>query len=130
MAYTGYEATLSGSVTGALTKVVSITWSGADSEIITLKTLADTNRWVSKIAGSRDAGELTINCEYDKTQYATLIGEVGDVAETWTATLPDNTTIVCSGIVKGVGGLEINTEGAIVYSLTIPLSGEPAVTAG
>ena len=129
MAYIGYGATLSGATTGSISNITGITWSGADSETIVIKTLADTNRWVEKIAGSRDAGDLTINCIYDKTQYASLIGAVGDDEEQWTLTLPDSSTIVCDGIVKNVSGLENNTEGAIVYSFTIVLSGQPAFTA-
>ena len=102
---------------------------GVDGEVIVLKTIEDVNRWVTKIAGSRDAGELTVECEYVKTQFATLISRQLEAAETWTSTLPDGTTIVCSGLIKNVSNLNQDTDGAIIYTVGIPLSGEPTVTA-
>ncbi len=93
-----------------------------------LKTIADVNRWVGKLAGSRDAGQLTIECEYDKTQFATLISRQGEANETWTGTLPDGTTIVCDGHIKNVSDLNENTDDVMTYTVGVPLAGEPTVT--
>ena len=128
MGITGYGGTLGGSVTGTLSNIRSITWTGVDGEVIVLKTLADVNRFASKIAGSNDAGELSVECEYDKTQFSTLISRQGQSVETWTSTLPDGTTIVCSGFIRNVSDLSETTADAMTYTSAIPLSGEPTVT--
>lgn len=128
MATSGYGATVAGSVIGTIGNIMSVTWSGVDSETIEFKTLADVKRMVNRIAGSRSPGEMTITCVYDATQFKTLVDKSSGDNETWTITLDDGTTIVCDGHIKNVADLGINPDNVKQYTVNIPFSGAPIVT--
>ena len=129
--YSGYGGTLSFSDIAAISNIISIAWTGVDGETIVLKTLADVNRFCTKMAGGQDAGELSVVCAYDATQFNTLMTNGNSTTNVVvTHTLPDGSTIVCNGFYKKPGALDLNTDPNVVqYTFVVPLSGEPTFTA-
>jgi len=129
MAFTGYSGTLAGSTFGTVSDIQDLTWTGLVGNIISYKTLGDTNRYLNKCSGSRDPGELQVTCIFNATQYAAFKTAVdNDTDETWTLTTADGDTIVCDGRVITAGETKMEPDAVMLHTVTIALTGEPVIT--
>ncbi len=119
----GHGTTLSGSSLGTVGEVIDIDLGGIEATDIDLGSMDSTDKYKDFISGMIDAGEISFNCIYDKTQASSLYGAVG-TSDTFTVTFPDSATFVASGYVKNVG-TTIPFEDKIEQSVTIKISGKP-----
>lgn len=128
MGYAGMNITLAGASTGAIGHLTRIEWDGPRVGVIDCTDSSSTNKWREKIPGLKDAGRLTVDLMFAKALWNSIVSAIGGTAETWTMTLPDTSTLACSGFIvegpHGGGALEDPVAG----SLTIELTGQPTFT--
>jgi hypothetical protein len=124
---TGLGTTLAGSVTGTLTGKVEITCEG-----VTIGEIDDTDlesdEWEEFISGLKRAGTWSVRVKYAKALFAKLNTDFG-VSQTWTMTLPDNSTYVATGFINRVP-LTVPVEQHMMIDTGIRISGEPVFTQG
>jgi len=131
----GYAATLvSSQSAGTVGNIQSINIAGQTRDVVDISTMASTGKFKEYIAGMADAGELTVEVNYDGTTSTVAAalqadyagGTVGD----WTITLPGTAASVfaCSGLISNLG-TAIPKDDKITQSITIKLSGVPSFTA-
>lgn len=123
----GFGTTLSGSTTGVIVEITSISHPSIESGDIDITTMSSTNGWREFTPALKDAGELTVEIFYTVAQTNTIEALIGGTAETWTVTFPDGGAWACSGYVKSLGGATPMDDG-ITQSMTIKLSGQPTFT--
>ena len=123
----GYGTTLSGATTGEIAEITNISIGGMEVDDLDLTTMDATNKWRIFKAGLKNAGELTLEVLYEKTNMATMLAALGAANEDWTITLPDGSTFVCSGYLRSIGA-EVPVEDRISQSIVLKLSGEPTFT--
>lgn len=127
----GYGTTLSGASTGALGRIVSLTWSGARRAVIDVTTTTSTNRYKEYIFGTVDPGEITARCVLDYTvtsdgqKHKAYLDAVKTNAapEAFTVTYADSQTLLGYGYVKScipfdVGGIDNRVEFEVTIKLT------------
>jgi len=124
----GFGTTLSGAVSGVIVEITRIGIDGMDVPELDVTTMASTSGWREFIAGLKDAGALTLDLLYEKSQFSTMLGILGGTVEAWTITLPDSSTFVVDGFLKGLGA-EIPMDDKILSSASLKLSGVPEFTA-
>lgn len=127
MANIGHGTTLSGASTGSIGQILSVGLPDQQVDDIDVTTMASTNKWREFMAGLKDAGVLTLQLLYEKSNYNTVQGALGAAAEAWTITFPDSSTFACSGYINANGG-DDPLEDKITQSVTLKLSGEPTFT--
>jgi predicted secreted protein len=120
----GHGATLEGSSTGTLGKLVNINWSGLMVEDIDVSNFDSTGKWREYESGFKDNGEITAELIFDATLMDTLIDAFGGDNETWTLTLNDGNALVCEGHIRSLG-LTVPMEDAVKIPVSIKLSGQP-----
>lgn len=123
----GFGTTISGSVAGAIAQVTSVSVSGMAATDIDVSTMDSVNAWKEFIPGMKEAGEFSLGLLYERENHDVIQGSLGADPETWTVTLPDGSTFVCSGYVKGLG-IEVPMDDKISQTATIKLTGEPTFT--
>lgn len=112
--------------TTALGELISVNPSGIEVSDIDISTMSSTDKWRTFVAGIRNAGELTVEIVFDAAEYTKLIAQLSlSTIYTWTVTLPDTSTFICTGFVKTLGGASPHDD-KITQSLTIKLTGTPA----
>lgn len=126
--YVGHGTTLAGVSTGTIGKILRMSWDGINAGVIDVTDFDSTNKFIEKIAGLKDATRLNVDIKYDKTLFNTVEGAIGASNENWTVTLPDSSTLVCSGFIQDAGRLEVPLPDKVTSSLVIELSGEPTFT--
>lgn len=125
----GFGTTLSGSTSGAVANITSITTPGPEAGDIDVTVMSSTLGWREHIpSGLKEAGTIEVGCWYVKAQSAVFAALVGAASQTWTITLPDGSTWACSGYVQKLGG-ESPLDGGITQPITIKLTGQPTFTA-
>jgi predicted secreted protein len=124
----GYGTTLSGSISGAIARIRRITTGGGGTKVIDVSAADSPDAYNEFIAGMTDAGALTLDLVYDKTNYDAVQNALGGSNETWTITLSDNSTFVASGFLKG-NDLAIPMDDAVTQSASLKISGKPTFTA-
>lgn len=126
--YKAKDFTLVGTTHGAVGYFKRIAWSGASCGVIDVTDSSSTNHWREKISGIKDAGQITLTIQYDKTLLASLLTALG-TEDSWTLTFPCTSTLVVTGFIQAGPGGEGELESGIDGTLTIELSGAPAFTA-
>ena len=124
----GYGTTFSGSVTGDIGFVRSVSVGGMSAGDINISHLDSPGAWEEFIAGMKDAGDISLDVVYERTNHAALQAALGGSNENWTITFPDGSTFVCSGYINNLG-VESPREDAITQSVSIKLSGAPTFNA-
>ena len=123
--YANKDSTLSGAAHGAVAYFKSISWDGPSIGSIDVTDSSSTNQWREFIGGLKQAGNLTLTLQYNATLWDSLITALG-MSDTWTLTLPDTSTLICTGfLMQGPGGGG-DLESGIDTDVTIQLSGQPA----
>lgn len=125
----GYGTTLSGATTGIVVEVTNVSFGDTVTDQIDISNMDSDNSYREFIAGMLDAGEITLTCNYNKTQTAAFrTNQDTKAKEVWTITLPDSSTFVCSGFISSVG-TPIPFDDKVTQDVTIKLSGKPTFTA-
>lgn len=72
--------------------------------------LQSTDRWKTYVAGLKDGGEVTVDCHYTETLFATLYAELGE-SGTYTIEFNDSDDVIqfdgyCKKVEPTIGGPE------------------------
>lgn len=128
MGLSGHGTTLEGESAGSIGEITRIAIGGLEASEIEVTTMDSTDAWREFIAGLLDAGELEIDLRYEKSNFDTILGLLGGSNDTWTITIPDDSTFVCDGFFKTLGN-EMPVDGGVEGSASIRLSGKPVFSA-
>lgn len=123
----GYNTTLTGSVTGKVGQLTKLGINGMEVNDIDVTWMESPERWREFIAGLKDAKEIQCEALYEKANMAMLLAALGDVNEDWTILLPDGSIFMCEGYIKTLGAA-IPMDDKISQPLNIKLSGKPTFT--
>jgi len=123
----GKNTTLTGSVSGAIGNVTSITMPTQARDPVEITTMGSTSNFREFIPGLLNAGELTFELNYDGSAGGdanVLNTALTEDAETWTVVFPDTSSFACSGFITSIGGAS-PMDDKITQSVTIKLTGVP-----
>lgn len=130
----GYSITLSGATSGAVGKLLSVSYDGPEATVIDTTTFDATNAWKTAIAGMKNARSARMRLQYDKTLHNTLTAAITTAAQTWTFTPNDCTTsdstLAISGFLAGGPSFVGEMNGQIESEITLQFTGAPTFTAG
>lgn len=127
----GHGTSLVGGTAGTIGNIISVNVGGQTRDPIDKSTMDSTSKFREFISGMADAGELTVEVNYDGA--ASGVGDSlstayqGGTAETWTITFVDASTFACSGFITNLG-FAAPFEDKISQSITIKLTGVPTFT--
>lgn len=122
----------------AIGNIMSVTGPNQTRDPIEISTMDSTSKWREFIPGMLDAGEITVELNYDGSSGGNANGlsvQLTASAYTWTVNFNDATNTVltnqsqwrCSGIVTSLGHA-IRFDDKISQSLTIKPTGAPTYT--
>ena len=124
--------TKSGSETEDLkiANLTSIGEIGVESEEIDATDLDSPNNYKEFIAGSKDAGEVSLagNIKDETNVEKMLALAESQSLESWTVTYPSGATWAFTGFVKSFKDGEKTPDGLATFSATIRISGKPVYT--
>ena len=114
-------------VVGGLTSIGEI---GVESEEIDTTDLESADGYKEFIAGSKDAGELSLagNIKDETTVEKMLALAESQSMESWKVTYPSGATWTFSGFIKSFKDGEKTPDGLATFSATIRISGKPTYT--
>lgn len=127
----GHGTTLTGATSGLIGNIMSVAVDGMTRDPIDISTMDSVNKWREFIAGMLDAGEITLDINYDGSAAGIVNALNAALAsgalETWTVVFPDTSSFASSGLVTSLG---INSpfDDKMTAPVTIKLSGEPTFT--
>lgn len=114
----------------ALAEVNSITGPSMSREQIDVTSLDSTGGYREHIGGFRDGGEITLNMNFTRANYVTLVGEFeDDDSRNMQIVFPDSgeTTLDFAGIVTDLP-ISIPTDDKITLDVTIKVTGEVSLS--
>lgn len=113
-----------------IANLTSIGEIGVESEEIDATDLDSPNNYKEFIAGSKDAGEVSLagNIKDESNVEKMLALAESQSMETWTVTYPSGATWEFSGFVKSFKDGEKTPDGLATFSATIRISGKPVYT--
>jgi len=113
-------ATIAGGTVGALGQVTGARINGGPVEEIDITTLASTIK--ATLAGTPDAGSMEIDLRYTQAGLDKIYDNVGLVAEVWTITLSNLSTITFSGYISTNPQVTISGGMPVDISFTVKLT--------
>ena len=115
-----------------IANLTSIGEIGVESEEIDATDLDSPNNYKEFIAGSKDAGEVSLagNIKDETNVEKMLALAESQSIEEWTVTYPSGATWTFSGFVKSFKDGEKTTDGLATFSATIRVSGKPVYAKG
>ncbi len=108
--------------------ITSITLPSRTVAAIKVTDLDATNKWESYIPGMLDAGELTLELNFDGSDSGNsnkLNTALTAAAKDWVIVFPDTSTFTCNGFMTSLGGGSANNDDKITETVTLKFSGEP-----
>jgi len=130
MAKKGFGTTLSGSIAGAIGKIIDFSEAMMEeAEIIDATNMASPGQYKEKDVGLLDAGRISFTLEYDggASGITDVINTNKFVKQTWTVTFPDGATRSCDGFIYTLSTPAPLRE-KIVQTVGIEFSGQPTFT--
>jgi predicted secreted protein len=120
----GHGTTLTGSTSGTVGNVLRVGIGGRTRDMIDISTMDSTDKFREFMAGMADAGELTIEMNFDDGAIATALNSAWENAtsETWTVNLGIKTW-VGTGIISSLD-IDDPYDDKITQSMTIKLTGK------
>jgi len=127
----GHGATLAATTVGTVGNVINVSVDGQTRDPVDISSMDSTSKFREFIAGMADAGEITVEVNYD--------GSAAGVADklntsyqagtilTWTITFSGINTFVCNGIITNLG-IATPFDDKITQSITIKLTAVPTFT--
>ena len=121
------DTTFAGATALAIGYWKRLAWDGPSAGTIDVTDVSSANDWKEFLAGLKDAGSITLSLQFEKALWAKLITNLG-VTYTWTITLSDGSTVVCSGFLTQAPGASGELESGVDADVTIKLSGPVTFT--
>lgn len=138
MSYTEQHSngtTLTGSVSGLIGNIVSMSHSGMTVNMEDVTDLDGTEDessvkqpWRRFIEGLVDAGEITLELNMTDDTADDLIQLIAAAPETWTMLFPDSGKVAADGFFTSVSPFNLDMDNPASMSGTIKLSGSVAIT--
>lgn len=127
----GHETTLSGATVGDVGNIISISGPDQTRDSIDISTMDSISKAREFISGLWDAGEVTIEINYDGASGGTANDlstafQLG-TGEVWTIAFPDTSTWAATGFITSLGHA-IPVDDKITQSFTIKFTGVPTYT--
>ena len=113
-----------------ISEVTSISSPNLSADTIDVTTHGSTGRYREFIQGLRDGGEITIEGMYNTSSSATIVAQLNTSATvTATVDLPTtpSTTRFTASVICTAFSSEAPVDGAISYSATFKVSGQPSI---
>lgn len=130
----GHATLLSNTSYTTLLNIISITGPNQTRDPIDISTMDSSAKWREFIPGMLDAGELTLELNYDGAADAAFGGRANTfnamltaAVSTWTVQFPDASTWACPGFLTALGHA-ISFNDKITQSASIKFSGAPTYT--
>jgi len=123
----GTSLSIGGTTVG---NIVSISGPDQSRDNIDISTMDSSSKWREYIPGMIDAGELTVEVNYDGTASGDanfLSQQITATAQTCLITFPDTSSFSCSGFITGLG-YAIPFDDKVSQSVTLKLTGTPTYT--
>ena len=114
----------------AVGNIISLSGPDQSRDSIDISTMDSTSKWREFIPGMIDAGEVTLDLNYDGSAAGTanlLAAHLTSTAETWLVTFPDTSTWSSSGFMTALGHA-IPFDDKITQSVTVKFTGSPTYT--
>lgn len=113
-----------------ISEVTSISSPNLSADTIDVTTHGSTGRYREFIQGLRDGGEITIEGMYNTSSSATIVAQL-NTSTTVTATVDfpttPSTTRFTASVICTAFSSEAPVDGAISYSATFKVSGQPSI---
>lgn len=127
----GHGSSLAGGTVGDVGSIISMSIDGMTRDAIDISTMDSDSKFREFISGMADAGEITVEVNYNGADGATANDlstayQLGD-AEEWTFTLQDTSKVVAQGFITSLG-IAVPFDDKITQSFTIKLTGVPVYT--
>ncbi len=120
MPQSGYGATLAGTSLGSFTGVKDIRVGGIEVSVTEVATLGDTNRIPENLPGKVRESPIELTVSYNKTTYDDLrSAAIARTEDTFTLTDAETSAHAGLGFVTRVADLGLDTEGDMVYTVTL-----------
>ena len=99
----GHGTTLTGSTSGVIGNVISVSVGGRTRDMIDKSTMDSTDKFREYMAGMADDGELTVECNFDDGAISVTLNAAFHAAtsETWTIDFGTKTWAI-TGIITGL----------------------------
>jgi predicted secreted protein len=131
----GHGASLNfsdGTNTTAVGNIISISGPNQARDAIDISTMDSTSKWREKIPGMLDAGECTLEVNYDGTAAGVgnfLSAQMTATQQTWTMTLNGTATSswACVGFMTGLG-FAVPYDDKVTQSVSLAFTGVPTYT--
>ncbi len=127
----GYNTKLAGASSGTIGSITSITLPSRTVAAIKVTDLDATNKWETYIPGMRDAGELSLELNFDGSASGNsdaLNTALTAAVQVWTITFPDGSTFAASGFITSLGGGSANNDDKITETVTLKFTAAPTFT--
>jgi len=127
----GHGSALAGASAGTIGNIISVSIDGQTRDAIDKSTMDSTSKFREFISGMADAGEVTVEVNYDGSAagVANSLNTIyqGGTAETWTITMVDTSSFSSAGFITNLS-IAVPFDDKITQSITIKLSGVPTFT--
>jgi len=123
----GSGTTFSGAALGALAELLDVSGPEVSVSDVDATSMGSTDNFEESIPGLANGGEVTLELNFLKASVTALYAAIR-VVDTFTITLPDGSTNVFSGYLKGIGQ-KTPVKDKITVSATFKVTGKPAFTA-
>ena len=122
------DCTLTGTTHGLVAYWKRLGWDGPSCGTIDVTDVSSTGDWKEFLAGLKDAGNVSLTLQFNKTLWASLHAALGS-SDTWTLLFADGSTLVCSGCLTQAPGAGGELESGVDSDVTIKPSGAVTFTA-
>ena len=127
----GHGTALVAGTNGTVGNIISVSIDGQTRDAVDISTMDSTSKFREFISGMADAGEVTVEVNYDGSAagVANSLNTIyqGGTAETWTITMVDTSSFSSAGFITNLS-IAVPFDDKITQSITIKLSGVPTFT--
>jgi predicted secreted protein len=124
-----WEVELTAAVFTAVAEVTNVGFLDVSAETIDVSSHDSADQWREFVAGMKDAGELSMEVNYDPALHGTIFAELGGDAKGHRITLPDagGATVEFDAIVTGFSG-SAPFDDKLAATITIKVTGPVTIT--
>lgn len=122
------DTTLTGTSHGLVAYWKRISWDGPTCGSIDVTDVSSADEWKEYLAGMKEAGQITLTLQYNKTLWNSLEAVLG-TEDTWTLALSDGSTLVAKGFLNQQPGASGELESGVDADMAIKLTGSVAFNA-
>jgi len=128
----GHGTALVAGTNGTVGNIISVSIDGQTRDAVDISTMDSTSKFREFISGMADAGEVTVEVNYDGSAAGVAndlntLYQAGAVATTWTIVFSDTSDFESFGCITNMS-VAVPFDDKITQSITIKLTGKPTFT--